>query len=63
MVSASIEAVTFTDLNPIEVAFSKLKAHLRRTSARTIDVLWQAIGHICDLYTPDECWNFLKATE
>jgi transposase len=49
------------DLNPIEMAFSKLKAHLRRTGARTIDALWQAIGNICDLYTPDECRNFLKA--
>jgi hypothetical protein len=43
------------------MAFSKLKAHLRRTGARTIDALWQAIGNICDLYTPDECRNFIKA--
>ena len=50
------------DLNPIEMAFSKLKAHLRRTGARTIDALWQTIGDICDLYTPDECWNFLKTS-
>lgn len=33
------------DLNPIEMAFSKLKAHLRRTGA-TIDALWQTIGNI-----------------
>ena len=26
------------DLNPIEMAFAKLKAHLRRIGARTIDV-------------------------
>ena len=50
-----------TDLNPIEMAFSRLKAHLRRNGARTNDALWQATGNICDLYTPDECWNFLKA--
>jgi transposase len=49
------------DLNPIEMAFAKLKAHLRRVSARTIDDLWRAIGSICDLYSPDECWNYLKA--
>jgi len=49
------------DLNPIEMAFSKLKAHLRRVSVRTIDALWQAIGDICDLYSPEECWNYLKA--
>ena len=48
------------DLNPIEMAFAKLKAHLRRIKARSIDDLWRAVGNICDLYTPDECWNFLK---
>lgn len=50
------------DLNPIEKAFSKLKAHLRRIGARTIDALWMAIGDICALFTEDECWNYLKAT-
>lgn len=50
------------DLNPIEMAFSKLKAHLRRIGARTFDQLLQAIGSICDMFTPDECWNyFIKA--
>jgi transposase len=48
------------DPNPIEMAFAKLKAHLRRIKARTIDDLWRAVGNICDLYTPEECWNFLK---
>jgi transposase len=49
------------DLNPIEMAFSKLKAHLRAKAARTIDDLWRAIGDICDLYQPTECANFFKA--
>ena len=49
------------DLNPIEMAFSKLKAHLRAAAARTFDALWQAVGDVCDLYNPDECWNFFKA--
>lgn len=48
------------DLNPIEMAFAKLKAHLRRIGARTIDDLWKAVGNICDLYTPDECSNYLR---
>jgi transposase len=48
------------DLNPIEMAFSKLKAHLRRIGARTIEALWKAVGSICDLYTDEECWNYLK---
>lgn len=49
------------DLNPIEMAFAKLKAHLRRIKARTLDALWRAVGDICGLYAPDECWNYLKA--
>jgi transposase len=36
------------DLNPIEMAFAKLKAHLRARAVRTIDALWQEIGSICD---------------
>lgn len=49
------------DLNPIEMAFSKLKAHLRRIGARTIDDLWRTVGSICDLYSPDECRNYFTA--
>ena len=48
------------DLNPIEQAFSKLKAHLRRIGARTFTELFQAIGKICDPYDPQECWNNFK---
>lgn len=49
------------DLNPIEMAFSKLKAHLRARAARTIDDLWKAIGDICDLLQLQECRNFFNA--
>ena len=49
------------DLNPIEMAFSKLKAHLRRLKARTLDDLWRAVGNICDLFDPIECWNYFRA--
>jgi transposase len=48
------------DLNPIEMAFAKLKAHLRRIGARTFDDIIQAIGNVCDLFSPQECRNFLK---
>jgi len=48
------------DLNPIEMAFAKLKAHLRKAKARAYDALWQAIGNICNLFEPQECWNYLK---
>ena len=49
------------DLNPIELAFSKLKAHLRRIGARSFTAVFNAIGQICDLYDPTECWNYFKA--
>jgi transposase len=49
------------DLNPIEMAFSKLKAHLRKAAARTFDALIEAIGDICALYDPIECRNYFKA--
>src|SRR3546814_569510 len=49
------------DLNPIEMAFAKLKALLRKCAARTIQELWHAIGQICNLYDPDECLNYFKA--
>ena len=46
------------DFNPIEMAFSKLKAHLRKAAERTIHGLWDAIGRIVDLYSPQECSNY-----
>lgn len=49
------------DLNPIEMAFSKLKAHLRRIGARTIEELEAAIASILNLYSPEECSNYLNA--
>jgi transposase len=48
------------DLNPIEMAFAKLKAHLRKSAARSYDALCHAVGDICGLYEPQECWNYLK---
>jgi transposase len=36
------------DFNPIEQAFSKLKAQLRRANQRTVEGLWEAIGHGLD---------------
>jgi transposase len=49
------------DLNPIEMAFAKLKALLRARAVRTIDALWCAIGEICDLFSPQECQNYFHA--
>ncbi len=49
------------DLNPIEMAFSKLKALIRKGAIRTYDELWQAVGHVCNLFTDEQCYNFFKA--
>ena len=49
------------DFNPIEKAFSKLKAHLRKAAERTIHGLWDAISRILDLYSPQECANYFAA--
>ena len=40
------------DFNPIENAFSKLKALLRKAAARTVDDLWSAIAVAIDTFTP-----------
>jgi transposase len=47
------------DLNPIEQAFAKLKALLRKAAARTREELWATIGRLLDTFTPAECRNYL----
>ncbi len=49
------------DLNPIEMAFSKLKAHLRRIGAHNFTDMFRALAEICDLYSAEECWNYFEA--
>ena len=48
------------DLNPIELAFAKLKALLRKAVARTVENLWQTIADLLNQFHPDECRNFIK---
>ena len=48
------------DLNPIELAFSKLKASLRKAGERSVDELWARIGKALDHFTPDQCRNYFK---
>jgi transposase len=48
------------DLNPIEQAFSKLKAHLRKHAERSIETLWARIGDLIQTFTPNECQNFFQ---
>lgn len=49
------------DFNPIENAFAKLKALLRKAAERTVVGLWDAIGRLIDLFTPQECRNYFQA--
>lgn len=49
------------DFNPIEMAFSKFKAFLKKTAARTVDDLWNAIAEAIELFTPRECENYFAA--
>jgi transposase len=49
------------DFNPIEMAFSKLKALLRKAAERTVEGLWDTIGRLVDLITPEESANFFTA--
>ena len=49
------------DFNPIEMAFSKLKAILRKAAARTISALWDVIANALDAFTPSECKNYFIA--
>ena len=41
------------DFNPIEQAFSKLKALLRAACERTVEGLWQRIGELLERFSPD----------
>ncbi|NNF73313.1 MAG: IS630 family transposase [Rhodobacteraceae bacterium] len=49
------------DFNPIEMAFAKLKALLRKAAERTVNGLWNAIGKLVDCFTPQECANYFAA--
>jgi transposase len=48
------------DLNPIELAFSKLKAHLRKAAERTILRLLRRIGRVVTDFSPQECRKFFR---
>ncbi len=48
------------DLNPIELAFSKLKGLLRDAAERTVEALWQTIGRLLHQFSPTECSNYIR---
>jgi transposase len=49
------------DFNPIEKAFSKLKALLRKAAERTVEGLWTTIGQLLEAFTPTDCANYFAA--
>jgi transposase len=49
------------NFNPIENAFAKLKAMLRKAAERTVDALWNRIGRLIETFTPTECANYFAA--
>jgi transposase len=49
------------DFNPIENAFAKLKALLRKAATRTRDALWQEVARLLDAFTPRQCSNYFAA--
>ena len=49
------------DFNPIEQAFARLKALLRKAAERTVEGLWTTIGQLVDLFTPPECARYFAA--
>jgi transposase len=48
------------DLNPIELAFAKLKAFLRAARPRSFDHVCALIAAALPRFTPAECRNFLR---
>jgi transposase len=48
------------DLNPIEPAWSKLKALLRAAGARTTEALHAALAGVVDAITPDDACGYFR---
>ena len=48
------------DLNPIELAFAKLKALLRKAGKRTVEELWNFLGEVLDAFSSEECRNYFR---
>jgi len=48
------------DLNPIEQVFAKLKHLLRAAETRHVEVAWRKLGELLDIFSEEECANYLK---
>ena len=48
------------NFNPIEKAFSRLNAMLRKAGERIVSGLWDLIGRFVDIFQPAECANYFR---
>jgi transposase len=48
------------DLNPIEQVFAKLKHLIRAAQPRDVEATWRKVGELLDLFSNEECANYLK---
>lgn len=51
------------DLNPIEMAFAKLKAHMRKHSPREFNLLLKALTEALETFEPNQCKNFFEHSQ
>lgn len=49
------------DFNPIEKAFLRLMAMLRKAGERTVRSLWDLIGKLVHIFQPNECANYFRS--
>ncbi len=57
---AALPAPYSPDLNPIELALSKLKRLLRDAASRSMEGFWQIIGRLLNQFSPTECANYIQ---
>jgi len=48
------------DLNPIEQVFAKLKHLIRAAEPRDVEATWRTVGELLDLFSEQQCANYLK---
>ena len=48
------------DLNPIEQVFAKIKHLMRAAEPRTVEATWRKAGELIDLFSKNECANYLR---
>ncbi|WP_170991780.1 transposase [Bradyrhizobium elkanii] len=55
-----LPALYSPDLNPIEQVFAKLKHLMRAAAPRSVEATWRKVGELLNLFSGEECTNYLK---